>query len=98
MIALVDGCIHSVTTFDIVDGYIQSVYTVRNPEKLKRLNERLSINFNRASVIYNLVIETKLIVIDLDKNNSPLIFRLHRFWSDGANWKTFSLLISGNPL
>jgi len=40
MIALVDGCIHSVTTFDIVDGYIQSVYTVRNPEKLKRLNEK----------------------------------------------------------
>ena len=35
-IALIDGCIHSVTTFDIVDGYIQSIYTVRNPEKLKR--------------------------------------------------------------
>lgn len=36
-IALVDGYIHSVTAFDIVDGYIQSIYTVRNPEKLKRI-------------------------------------------------------------
>lgn len=39
MITLVDGCIHSVTTFDIVDGYIQSIYTVRNPQKLKRVCE-----------------------------------------------------------
>lgn len=34
--------IHSVMTFDIVDGYIQSIYSVRNPEKLKRLNELMA--------------------------------------------------------
>lgn len=42
MITLVDGFIHSVTTFDIVDGYIQSVYTVRNPEKLKRMSQMVN--------------------------------------------------------
>lgn len=31
--------IHSVTTFEIVEGYIQTIYSVRNPEKLKRLSE-----------------------------------------------------------
>lgn len=41
IITFVDGCIHSITTLDIVDGYIQSVYTMRNPEKLKRFNEKL---------------------------------------------------------
>lgn len=39
MINLVDGRIDSVTTFDIVDGCIQSVYSVRNPEKLKRISK-----------------------------------------------------------
>ncbi|MBD2777844.1 RNA polymerase sigma-70 factor [Iningainema tapete] len=39
ILTLVDGSIHSVTTFDIVDGYIQFVYTVRNPQKLKPLEE-----------------------------------------------------------
>ena len=39
MINLVDGCIDTVTTFDIVDGCIQSVYSVRNPEKLKRISK-----------------------------------------------------------
>lgn len=39
MITFVDGCIHSVATFDIVDGYIQSIYMVRNPEKLKRISQ-----------------------------------------------------------
>jgi RNA polymerase sigma-70 factor, ECF subfamily len=29
--------IQSVTTFDTVDGSIQSIYTMRNPEKLKRI-------------------------------------------------------------
>ena len=38
MITRVDGCVHSVTTFDIVDGSIQSIYVVRNPEKLKRMS------------------------------------------------------------
>lgn len=43
IITFVDGCIHSITTLDIVDGYIQSVYTMRNPEKLKRFNEKMSL-------------------------------------------------------
>lgn len=30
--------IQSVTTFDILDGSIQSIYTMRNPEKLKRIS------------------------------------------------------------
>ncbi len=34
--------IQSVTTFDIVDGSIQSIYTMRNPEKLQRITERLA--------------------------------------------------------
>lgn len=38
-----NGCIHSVMTLDIVDGYIQSVYTIRNPEKLRRMNERIEL-------------------------------------------------------
>ena len=36
-IALLDGDIHSVTTFEIVDGYVKSIYSVRNPKKLQRL-------------------------------------------------------------
>jgi RNA polymerase sigma-70 factor, ECF subfamily len=31
--------IHSVMTFEIVEGYIQAIYSVRNPEKLRRLSE-----------------------------------------------------------
>jgi RNA polymerase sigma-70 factor, ECF subfamily len=31
--------LQSVMTFEIVDGYIQTIYTMRNPEKLKRLSE-----------------------------------------------------------
>jgi RNA polymerase sigma-70 factor (ECF subfamily) len=31
--------IHSVMTFEIVEGYIQTIYSVRNPEKLQRLRE-----------------------------------------------------------
>lgn len=31
--------IHSVMTFEIVEGYIQTIYSVRNPEKLQRLSE-----------------------------------------------------------
>ncbi|KST65071.1 RNA polymerase sigma-70 factor [Mastigocoleus testarum] len=38
-IAFLDGDIHSVTTFEIVDGYIKSIYSVRNPEKLERFYE-----------------------------------------------------------
>lgn len=32
----------NVTTFEIVDAYIQSVYTIRNPEKLQRIHETLN--------------------------------------------------------
>ncbi|MDJ0694224.1 MAG: RNA polymerase sigma-70 factor [Mastigocoleus sp. MO_167.B18] len=35
-IAFLNGEIHSVTTFEIIDGYIKSIYSVRNPEKLER--------------------------------------------------------------
>jgi RNA polymerase sigma-70 factor (ECF subfamily) len=31
--------IHSVMTFEIVDGYVQTIYSIRNPEKLKQLSE-----------------------------------------------------------
>jgi RNA polymerase sigma-70 factor (ECF subfamily) len=31
--------IHNVTTFEIVEGYIQTIYSIRNPEKLERLSE-----------------------------------------------------------
>lgn len=37
------GNIHSVTTFDIVDGCIQSIYSVRNPEKLKQICQEISL-------------------------------------------------------
>jgi RNA polymerase sigma-70 factor (ECF subfamily) len=30
--------IQSVTTFDILDSSIPSIYTMRNPEKLKRIS------------------------------------------------------------
>lgn len=33
----VNDDIHSVMTFEIVDSYIQSIYSVRNPEKLERI-------------------------------------------------------------
>lgn len=32
----IDGDIHSVITFEIVDSYIQSICSVRNPDKLKQ--------------------------------------------------------------
>jgi RNA polymerase sigma-70 factor, ECF subfamily len=48
IITIVDGNIHSVMTFEIVDSYIQSIYTVRNPEKLKRITANLpSSNFTQ---------------------------------------------------
>lgn len=33
---------HSVMTFEIVDGYIQTIYSVRNPEKLKQLSASMT--------------------------------------------------------
>lgn len=43
IITLIDGCIHSVTTFEIVNGSIQSIYVVRNPEKLKQIMANLPV-------------------------------------------------------
>lgn len=40
----VNDDIHSVMTFEIVDSYIQSIYSVRNPEKLKRICKITSLN------------------------------------------------------
>jgi RNA polymerase sigma-70 factor, ECF subfamily len=35
--------IHGVMTFEIVDNYIQSIYSVRNPDKLKQICKELSL-------------------------------------------------------
>ena len=43
MIQYLDGRIHSVMTFEIVDGCIQSIYSVRNPEKLERICQEISL-------------------------------------------------------
>ena len=43
MIQYLDGHIHSVMTFEIVDGCIQSIYSVRNPEKLERICQEISL-------------------------------------------------------
>ncbi len=32
--------IHTLVTFEIVNGFIQSIYSVRNPDKLKRISEK----------------------------------------------------------
>jgi RNA polymerase sigma-70 factor (ECF subfamily) len=37
IITIVDSRMHSVTTFDIANGCIRSVYTIRNPQKLHRI-------------------------------------------------------------
>lgn len=36
IIIMADGCVQSVMNFEIVEGCIQSIYTMRNPEKLKQ--------------------------------------------------------------
>lgn len=43
IIQYLDGHIHSVMTFEIVDGCIQSIYSVRNPEKLERICQEISL-------------------------------------------------------
>ncbi|MEG4347933.1 hypothetical protein QUB70_32350 [Microcoleus sp. A003_D6] len=43
IIQYLDGRIHSVMTFEIVDGCIQSIYSVRNPEKLERICQEISL-------------------------------------------------------
>jgi RNA polymerase sigma-70 factor, ECF subfamily len=42
IIHYVDGNIYSVMTFEIVDGCIQSIYSVRNPEKLRQVPKEIS--------------------------------------------------------
>jgi RNA polymerase sigma-70 factor, ECF subfamily len=42
IIQYLNGNIHSVMTFEIIDGYIQSIYTVRNPEKLNQVRKEIS--------------------------------------------------------
>jgi RNA polymerase sigma-70 factor (ECF subfamily) len=42
-IQYLDGHLHSVMTFEIVDGCIQSIYSVRNPEKLERISQEISL-------------------------------------------------------
>jgi RNA polymerase sigma-70 factor (ECF subfamily) len=37
LLALIDGQVVQVTTFDVVDGRIAAIFTVRNPEKLARV-------------------------------------------------------------
>jgi RNA polymerase sigma-70 factor, ECF subfamily len=43
IITRVGSEIHSAITFEIVDGYIQSIYSMRNPEKLARIRKEISL-------------------------------------------------------
>lgn len=43
LVALVDGVVDSVITLEVVDGAVASLYFVRNPEKLTRLEERVRL-------------------------------------------------------
>lgn len=39
IITYVDGYVHSILTFDVFDGKIQSIYAVVNPDKLSKVSE-----------------------------------------------------------
>ena len=43
IIQYLDGHIHSAMTLEIVDGRIQSIYSVRNPDKLKQIYKEISL-------------------------------------------------------
>jgi RNA polymerase sigma-70 factor, ECF subfamily len=43
IITRVGGEINSAIAFEIVDGYIQSIYSVRNPDKLKQISTEISL-------------------------------------------------------
>jgi RNA polymerase sigma-70 factor, ECF subfamily len=43
IIYLMDGHVYSAITFEIVDGQIQSIYNVRNPDKLAQIRKQLSL-------------------------------------------------------
>jgi hypothetical protein len=38
-----DGTVYSAMTFELVDGRIQSIYNVRNPDKLRQIGKELSL-------------------------------------------------------
>lgn len=44
IVNMVDGRVDSVTTFDIAEGQIRAIYSVRNPEKLKRISAEVLQN------------------------------------------------------
>ena len=43
IVRYLNGNIYSATTLEIVDGYIHSIYCVRNPQKLERIYQELSL-------------------------------------------------------
>ena len=43
IVQYLNGNIHSVMTFEIINGCIQSIYSVRNPEKLERIWREISL-------------------------------------------------------
>jgi RNA polymerase sigma-70 factor, ECF subfamily len=43
IIQCLHGNIHSAIALEIVDGCIQSIYSVRNPEKLKQICQQISL-------------------------------------------------------
>ncbi len=49
IIQYLDGHIHSAITLEIVDGCIQSIYSVRNPEKLERIYREISLEESQKS-------------------------------------------------
>ncbi|WP_293153951.1 MULTISPECIES: RNA polymerase sigma-70 factor [unclassified Microcoleus] len=49
IIQYLDDHIHSAITLEIVDGCIQSIYSVRNPEKLERICQEISLEEEQKS-------------------------------------------------
>jgi hypothetical protein len=49
IIQYLDGKIHSAITLEIVDGCIQSIYSVRNPEKLERIYREILLEEEQKS-------------------------------------------------
>ena len=43
IIYVMDGTVYSAMTFELVDGRIQSIYNVRNPDKLRQIGKELSL-------------------------------------------------------
>jgi RNA polymerase sigma-70 factor (ECF subfamily) len=43
IIYVMDGTVYSAIAFEIVDGRIQSIYNVRNPDKLRQIGKELSL-------------------------------------------------------